>query len=342
MNCVACILFFLFVTSSLSNPLKEDFGDHELLKAFSDSFMTSKNDFIEPMSNSELFPLSKSKELNMKMNRTNAVVINDEMTAKNLSSKLEIWRGFSKISSLSEPVLKDVDDLISSMTKVPDSVRESFVNSTLGKEELAQLPLRCMHMISSSKIKINESEVELAEIVRKHPLSTALLYKVLILLRDSPSDEREEVLARLNVPAELEEDVGYAVGYRWSIKADDLPLKTLLKLPADSIINMKKESFEVLKMPIKLTDQDEYSRASPQKKVAWYSKFAEQRGWQKIIESDEEFQHHGHLVAGAPLDLLQSLRNESVSQTLLARLVNTTDFDPARVRMSFSLCNQNN
>jgi len=327
------ILFFLFVTSSLSNPLKEDFGDREVLKAFSDSFMTSKNDFIEPMSNSELFPLSKSKELNMKMNRTNAVVINDEMTAKNLSSKLEIWRGFSKISSLSEPVLKDVDDLISSMTKVPDSVRESFVNSTLGKEELAQLPLRCMHMISSSKIKINESEVELAEIVRKHPLSTALLYKVLILLRDSPSDEREEVLARLNVPAELEEDVGYAVGYRWSIKADDLPLKTLLKLPADSIINMKKESFEVLNMPIKLTDQDEYSRASPQKKVAWYSKFAEQRGWQKIIESDDEFQHHGHLVAGAPLDLLQSLRNESVSQTLLARLVNTTDFDPARAQI---------
>lgn len=340
------ILLFLFITRGLSNPNQEDMEmkNKDVLKAFSDSFMTSKNDFTEPMSNSDFYPMSKSKEMNMKTNRTNSGVINDETMAKNLTRKLKIWRGFSPISAMSEEVKMDVDDLISTFNDVPSSVRESFVNSTIQMHQLGLLPNRCLNMISSSKIKIDGSEVEMAEILKKYPLSIALLYKVLILLRNSNKDKREELLARLHVPSFLEDDLGYAVGYRWTLEADDLPLKTLLKFPADAIVNMKEESFEVLKMPIKLADQEEFSRASLQTKVAWFSKFLAQSGWEKITESEEDFKHHAHLVAGAPLDFLQTFKNKSINQNLLAGLVNFTDFDPSRVNfvpvnMTTNFCN---
>ena len=139
------------------------------------------------------------------------------------------------------------------------------------------------------------------------------------------------MLAKLNVPSSLEKDLGYAIGYRWNIKSDDLPLNILLKFPADSIVEMEKDSFEVLKMPIKLSDNEEFSRASIQAKVAWFSKFSDQKGWKKIIESEEDFKHHGHLLAGASLDHLQTLGNTSLGQTLLVKLVNLTDFDSSRV-----------
>ena len=171
----------------------------------------------------------------------------------------------------------------------------------------------------------------MAEILSKYPLSIPLLYKVLILLRNASNENRDEVLARLNVPASLEDDLGYAVGKRWSIKSDDLPLGVLLKFPVDSILHMKDESFEALRMPIKLTDEEEYSKASLQRQVAWYSKFVEQQGWEKIVGSKEDFERHGHLLVGAPLEELKTLSNESISQSLLARLVNTTDFSPSRV-----------
>merc|ERR1719234_2480362 len=96
---------------------------------------------------------------------------------------------------------------------------------------------------------------------------------------------------------------------------------------------MKDESFEALRMPIKLTDEEEYSKASLQRQVAWYSKFVEQQGWEKIVGSKEDFERHGHLLVGAPLEELKTLSNESISQSLLARLVNTTDFSPSRAQI---------
>ena len=305
----------------------------KVLKTFSDSFMDSKNDFTEPKSNSYFYPLSKSKEMNQKMNRTNAEEINDEVTAKNLTCKLEMWRGFANISAMNTPALEDVKDLVETFSKVPVSVRQSFLNATLEKNDLPQLPNRFLNLISSSKIKIDESEEEMAEILEKYPLSIALLYKVVIFLRNSPPDQRERLLAKLNVPPSLEKDLGYAIGYRWNIKSDDLPLNILLKFPADSIVEMEKDSFEVLKMPIKLSDNEEFSRASIQAKVAWFSKFSAQKGWKKIIESEEDFKNHGHLLAGASLDHLLTLTNTSLDQTLLVKLVNLTEFDSSRVSL---------
>ena len=324
------ILFFLLVSTSLSSQEAPP-DDMKVLKTFSDSFMSSKNDFTEPMANSHFYPLTKSKEMNQKMNRTNAGEINDEVTARNLTSKLEMWRGFSNISSMYTPALEDVKDLVETFSKVPASVRESFLNSTLEKNELPRFPNRFLNLISSSKIQIDESEEEMAEILEKYPLSIALLYKVLIFLRNSPKDKREKLLAKLNVPTSLQKDLGYAIGYRWNLTSDDLPLNILLKLPADSIVDMEKESFEVLKMPIKLSDNEEFSRATMQAKVAWFSKFSAQKGWKTIIDSEEDFQHHGHLLAGASLEHLRTLRNSSIGQTLLVRLVNLTDFDSPRV-----------
>ena len=326
------ILFFLFVlisTSVSSQEAPQD--DMKILKTFSDSFMKSENDFTEPKLNRHYYPLTKSKEMNKKMNRTDAVNINDEMTGKSLTSKLEMWRGFSNISSMYTPALEDVKYLVETFSKVPASVRESFLNSTLEKSDLRWFPSSFLNLISSSKIKIDESEEEMAEILEKNRLSIALLYKVLIFLRSSPKDKREKLLAKLIVPTSLEKDLGYAIGYRWDMKSDDLPLNILLKFPADSIINMEKESFDVLKMPIKLSDNEEFSRASIQAKVAWFSKFSDQKGREKIIESEEDLKHHGHLLAGAPLDHLQTLRNASLDQTLLVKLVNLTDFDASRV-----------
>ena len=324
------ILFFLLVTTSLSSQESPP-DDLKVLKTFSDSFMSSKNDFMEPMSNSHFYPLSKSKEMNQEMNRTNAGEINDEVTARNLTSKLEMWRGFANISSMYTPALEDVKDLVETFSKVPVSVRESFFNSTLAKTDLPQLPNRFLNLISSSKVQIDESEEEMAEILEKYPLSIALLYKVVIFLRNSPQDQRERLLAKLNVPPSLEKELGYAIGYRWNIKSDDLPLKILLQFPADSIVEMKKESFEVLKMPIKLSDNSEFSKATIQAKVAWFSKFSHQKGWMKIIDSEEDFKHHGHLLAGASLDHLENLTNTSLSQALLVKLVNLTEFDSSRV-----------
>ena len=323
------ILFFLLVSASvLSQEVPPN--DMKVLKSFSDSFMSSKNDFTEPVSNSDFYPLTKSKEMNQKMNRANAGEINDEATARNLTSKLEMWRGFPNISSMYTPALEDVKDLIETFSKVPASVRESFLNSTIEKNGLPQFPSRFLNLISSSKIKIDESEEEMAKILEKYPLSIALLYKVLIFLRNS-QDKREKLLAKLNIPTSLEKDLGYAIGYRWNLTSDDLPLNILLKFPADSIVDMEEESFEVLKMPIKLSDNEEFSMASIQAKVAWFSKFSDQRGWRTIVESEENFQHHGHLLAGAPLDNLLDLRNTSLDQSLLVRLVNLTDFDSSRV-----------
>ena len=324
------ILFFLFVlisTSVSSQEAPQD--DMKILKTFSDSFMKSENDFTEPKLNRHYYPLTKSKEMNKKMNRTDAEKINDELTGEKLTSKLEMWRGFSNISLMY--TMEDVKDLVDTFSKVPTSVRESFLNSTLEKSDLRWFPSSFLNLISSSKIKIDESEEEMAEILEKNRLSIALLYKVLIFLRSSPKDKREKLLAKLNVPTSLEKDLGYAIGYRWDMKSDDLPLNILLKFPADSIINMEKESFDDLKMPIKLSDNEEFSRASIQAKVAWFSKFSDQKGREKIIESEEDFKHHGHLLAGAPLDHLQTLRNASLDQTLLVKLVNLTDFDSSRV-----------
>ena len=235
------ILFFLFVlisTSVSSQEAPQD--DMKILKTFSDSFMKSENDFTEPKLNSHYYPLTKSKEMNMKMNRTDAEKINDELTGEKLTSKLEMWRGFSNISSMYTPALEDVKYLVETFSKVPESVRESFLNSTLEKSDLRWFPSSFLNLISSSKIKIDESEEEMAEILEKNRLSIALLYKVLIFLRSSPKDKREKLLAKLIVPTSLEKDLGYAIGYRWDMKSDDLPLNILLKFPADSIINLEK------------------------------------------------------------------------------------------------------
>ena len=87
---------FLLVSSSPTSIVSDSSND-QVLEKLSSSWLENKNDFIQPLANSELFPFTKSKVKNHESSRDNYEKINNDEEAAALTSKLQEWRGFERL-----------------------------------------------------------------------------------------------------------------------------------------------------------------------------------------------------------------------------------------------------
>ena len=76
-----------------------------------------------------------------------------------------------------------------------------------------------------------------------------------------------------------------------------------------------------------LKDVEEWSEASQCGKVAWFTKFLKEDGWEAVAGSAQGLMALGHLMAGAPLHLLENINKNALDASLLADVLNKTDIN---------------
>eukprot|EP00092_Neocalanus_flemingeri_P002648 GFUD01002836.1.p1 GENE.GFUD01002836.1~~GFUD01002836.1.p1 ORF type:complete len:1672 (-),score=322.02 GFUD01002836.1:132-4439(-) len=110
-------------------------------------------------------------------------------------------------------------------------------------------------------------------------------------------------------------------------------MSTLLHLPSDVVMGINNATFDNLNIADKLEDTSMWGLASPQSKVAWFTKFEGRKGWREVAGTPHHMVRHGHLLSGAPLDKLRELKgNKEIETSLLAQVLDNTEMNPLRVQ----------
>jgi len=320
------------LSSSIPSNPDEPINRAAILDVLSEAFLDSNNDFIMPMLRSHLFPLKeKSGAMNKEINRYNFENINDEEKAANLTEDLKVWRGFQSIN------LEDVADVIQFLA-LTSSLETSTLEDILGDDKLdgtvlEELPLSWFNLLEKSKLSVTESVQNLVNIIKKSPLNTAALYKSLNLLRDI-DDEKRKAFLEIDFNEYLVENVAYMIGYRWILdKGADIPIKILMNFPSDTIFDIDTELYGELNLDEKLSEKDLFLEADQWKQNAWFNKFFDVKGWEKIVGSSQNLQKFGHLLSGAPLEDLQHLSRDDLDQDALVSVFNGDQFSPSSTRV---------
>ena len=335
-------MFILFLVSSFiltsahelaasipSNP-DEPINRAAILDVLSEAFLDSNNDFIMPMLRSHLFPLrEKSEAINKEIDRYNFENINDEEKAANLTEDLKMWRGFQSIT------LEDVSDVIPFLA-LTSSLETSTLEDILGDDKLdgsvlEELPLSWFNLFEKSRMSVDKSVQNLINIVKKSPLNTAALYKSLNLLRDVDEDKRK-IFLETDFSEYFVESVAYMIGYRWILdNGADIPVKILMNFPSDTIFDIDTELYGELNLDEKLSDKDSFHEAEQWKKNAWFRKFVDVKGWEKVVGTSQDLKKFGHLLSGASMEDLQLLSRDDLDQDTLESVFKGNKFNPSSV-----------
>ena len=297
----------LLVSSSPTSFVSESSND-QLLEKLSSSWLENKNDFIQPLPNSDLFPFTKSKVKNHESWRDNFEKINNDEEAAEFTSKLYDWRGFKK---LDQNVSGVFERFIGEFEHFSSALKSDILSKFETSQELDALPSSWFRLMEENQLDVNVKS--LVKFSKEQGFDTASLYKILILIRDLKTKERNDAFVDgVNVSDYLADHVGYLLGYRWDMSGEtELPLKTLMTLPSDVIVNMGEEVFEGLNMKEKLKDKDAFMSASQNKQNAWTIRFGpvtETEEYAKLNDV-EKFQQYGHMLNGAGLGFVPFLQN---------------------------------
>jgi hypothetical protein len=325
---------FLLVSSSPTSIVSDSSND-QVLEKLSSSWLENKNDFIQPLANSELFPFTKSKVKNHESSRHNYEKINNDEEAAALTSKLQEWRGFERLD-------QNVSGVFQRFTGEFENFSSDLKSDILSKfetgQELEGLPSSWFKFVEDNQLDVGVES--LVKFSNEHGFDTASLYKILILLRDQKTKDRNDFVSGVNVSDYLAKHVGYLLGYRWDMSGDThLPLETMMTLPSDVILNMSEEIFEGLDMKEKLKDKDAFMSASQENQNAWTLRFgpvSETEEYAKINDV-EKFQQFGHLLNGAGLGFVPFIQNGTSRQVIedgIFHVLDNIPISPIRVCMT--------
>lgn len=325
---------FLLVSSSPTSIVSDSSND-QVLEKLSSSWLENKNDFIQPLANSELFPFTKSKVKNHESSRDNYEKINNDEEAAALTSKLQEWRGFERLDQNVSGVFQR---FIGEFENFSSDLKSNILSKFETGQELEGLPSSWFKFVEDNQLDVGVES--LVKFSNEHGFDTASLYKILILLRDLKTKDRNDFVSRVNVSDYLAKHVGYLLGYRWDMSGDtDLPLETMMTLPSDVILNMSEEIFEGLDMKEKLKDKDAFMSASQEKQNAWTLRFgpvSETEEYAKINDV-EKFQQFGHLLNGAGLGFVPFIQNGTSRQVIedgIFHVLDNIPISPIRVCMT--------
>ena len=300
----------LLIHCSPTNDSKSEIVREKL----SSSWLESNNDFIQPLPNSDFFPFTKSKLKNEETKRDNYEKINSNLEAEKLTNKLYEWRGFE---DLDQDVSGVFQRFIGEYENFPSSLRSAIMSKFESGQHLAALPSSWFNFMEKSQVDIGAKS--LAKFINEQGLDTATLYRIIILLRDVDTEERNGFIPDAEISEYLADHVGYLLGYRWSFdNKTELPLKTLMTLPADVILNMSDEVLSSLGIEEKIRSPGAFLSANQEKQNAWVARFTpglESEASASLID-EEGFQRYGHLLNGAGLRYLADLNNHSSRSVL--------------------------
>ena len=338
-KCRTIVLLIIFLRV-LYVRSQNEFNSSQVLEVFESSFLTSNDDFIDPAPQDNLFPFEKAKSKNLEIDRKFAEKINDDERAAALTEKLKLWRGFKEISTRSDDKSQYVIEFTEEFESFSPDTKNHFLelNMKLENKDIEDLSPAWINLLQASKIDVSNSIDELMKIYQDYPLNTALLYKMISLLREGPEDERTFILwSSIKFPRYLESSVGYMIGYRWNIDSNiRISFETLVTLPSDVILSMTEVTFDDLEMPKLLTNSVEFMSSSQEKKCAWFTKFVEEEGWVHV-SGGEALEKHGHLMAGASLEYLQKLELDNdhgkTELDILFQVLKNNSFSSPRVRI---------
>jgi len=341
--CAMFLLAFLSITLAAAVVRPEE-RLHDLIRRnLAERFMEADNDFRVSEENSLFFPLRESMEYNRRNGRQDYNVINAADFGEKVAADLDTWRGFSRVQE--QEVERDMKLLFSETS----NFKTNFLERGMTKSEIEDLPLGWQYLLPH----VFYDSLELpgstwAELVNSQPMNTALLYKVALLLTDKENSIKDVFIHHLVLPSSFRDDLGYILGYRWGINvddahdADDFNLKTLLHLPSDIVMDLDKDLYRKLNMREMLTDSEEWIEASQRGKVAWFTKFVKEDSWDDIVGSARSLMALGHVMSGAPLDLLRLVKKDNMlDANLLAGVINKTDMNPLRVQELWEALDEN-
>ena len=328
---------FLLISSSPTHSIVSESSNDQVQDKLSSSWLESRNDFIKPLPNSDFFPFAKSKEINRESTRDNYEKINNDEEAANLTSKLYEWRGFE---SLDQNVSAVFQRFIGEFEDFSSELKSNILSKIETGQEREALPCSWFNHIVENQLDVSVDN--LVKYANEHGFDTAVLYKILILLRDQSTEDRNNFVSGIQVYDSLADHLGYLLGYRWDMSGDtDLPLKALMTLPPDVILNMSEGIFEGLSMKEKLKDKASFMAANQEAQTAWALRF------QAVMETEEyakldsvdKFRQYGHLLSGAGLGFISSIQNRTSSQVVeegISEVLNNIPISASRVCMRFT------
>lgn len=293
--------------------------------------MKADTDFSKSKPNSIFFPLDNSRKENVKNSRPNYINVNLESYGEEVSSNLAMWRGFEDLAQ--DVIDSDVQIMLD------QSLSVNYGNMTTEDVELLNFGWQYLlpHLYYD---RLNVTVAEWAEIVNEQPLNTGLLYKVALMIRDKEDFAKNNFVKKLSLSSLFKDDFGYILGYRWGIESgpsgEDFNTDTLLHLPSDVVMSLESKKFQDLGLASRLEEISSWEHATPEAKVAWFTKFLENEDWFQVAGSSHHLSTHGHLMSGAPLSLLRGLVDqEGLEMDLIAGLINKTDM--ISLRFSFTV-----
>ena len=332
---IALVMFLFFATNVVGNENRTtDLDESRILLQLSSSFLISNDDFLVSRRQSTFFPLTNAKAVNKRLGRYNFNNINSEEHEDKITGSLRTWRGFPDLSK--NPELPFVDLLLTTFSKLFPTQEDDL--PSLGSEEIQALATGCQYLLPS-QVYSTTDPLELANLVNKSPGNNAMLFKMAIALRNANNSKKQKFMNAINLSWEVQEDLGYIIGYRWSVADEvsasvdnDLELSSLVNVPSDVVMDISMPSFETLNLSKKLEDKSVWEHVSQQGRVAWYTLFDKYMGWQDVGGTPYHVVKHGHLMSGAPLERLKALRGQQhVETSLLAEMLVQTPMDPIRV-----------
>eukprot|EP00092_Neocalanus_flemingeri_P041336 GFUD01045010.1.p1 GENE.GFUD01045010.1~~GFUD01045010.1.p1 ORF type:complete len:1669 (+),score=312.22 GFUD01045010.1:50-5056(+) len=331
------VLLFVAAVSALSDEDLEPGQEVQILKSLALKFRTAENDFTQASPNSAYFPFVKSRKENERIKRLNSSTVNSDVYMKKITEQLKTWRGFEEIDSA--VALTYANLMFETFYNLSPDLRASFLQSSMSADDLQKLPLSWQYLLPHQFYDdLGLDGAGFAELVNSSPGNTAMLYKIAMVLRDESVAMRDAFMNNLNLPDQYREDMGYILGYRWGIESEadsnfDYTMSTLLHLPSDVVMGINNATFDNLNIADKLEDTSMWGLASPQSKVAWFTKFEGRKGWREVAGTPHHMVRHGHLLSGAPLDKLRELKgNKEIETSLLAEVLDNTEMNPLRVQ----------
>jgi len=308
-------------------------AEQRILNELAEKFLSSDSDFMEIKKNADFFPFVNAVELNRNSGRTNYNVTDLKDFGREASSYLNSWRGFPLVSDM------EVDRDVRLLFNETNPLVEGLSSESMGQNEIEKLPRAWQYILPQKFYDgFNLSGDAWADIVNKQPLNSAFLFKVSLLLRNEDDIVKDQFINSLKLSGKFRDDLGYILGYRWGVDqsalAEKYKMVTLLHLPGDVVMNISSKQYKNMGITNLLRDSEAWKDASPQSRVAWFTKINEEEsGWQMSKDNVENF---GHLLSGAPLAKLEELAYMSKEDETLSKavgnLLNRTEFNSLKVQ----------
>jgi len=329
------LIFSMFsMTHAVSQEnLTANLDESKIILQLASSFFTSNDDFLVPRQHSTYFPLTNAKAVNKRLGRYNYDTINSEEHENKITGSLRTWRGFPDLRkvNLRLPFMDLMLTTFSTLFPLEEDL------SRLQFEGVQSLPRGWQYLLPR-QVYSSLDALSLANLVNTAPSNMAMLYKMAISMRNANNAKKQQFMEAINLSGQVREDLGYIIGYRWSmadnvLASDDLKMSTLLLIPSDVVMDINMTNFELLNLSSKLEDKSSWEHASQQARVAWYTMFDKYMGWKDVGGTPYHVVKHGHLMSGAPLLKLKGLKGQQDIETpLLAEIIEQTPLDSIRAQ----------